>query len=99
MFQELAVKGVEIVYLTLHVGPGTFQPVREEDYSRHRLAPEYFSLPDDSAAAINRARAAGKRIVAVGTTSVRVLESQYQNGQVQPGEGYCDLFIYPGLPV
>ncbi len=96
VLQELAAKGVEIIYLTLHVGPGTFQPVREEDYSRHRLAPEYFSLSDESAAAINRARAAGKRIVAVGTTSVRVLESQYQNGQVRAGEGYCDLFIYPG---
>ncbi len=96
VFQELAGKGVEIVHLTLHVGPGTFQPVREEDYSRHRLAPEYFCLSDESAAAINRARRSGKRIVAVGTTSVRVLESQHQNGQVQPGEGYCNLFIYPG---
>jgi S-adenosylmethionine:tRNA ribosyltransferase-isomerase len=94
--QELESKGVEIIYLTLHVGPGTFQPVREEDYSRHRLAPEFFSLSPDSAKAINRAQAAGKNIVAVGTTSVRVLEFQYQNGQVQPGEGYCGLFIYPG---
>jgi S-adenosylmethionine:tRNA ribosyltransferase-isomerase len=96
VIQELAVKGVEIVYLTLHVGPGTFQPVREEDYSRHQLAPEYFSLSEESTAAINRARAAGKRIAAVGTTSVRVLESQYHKGQVRAGEGYCQLFIYPG---
>jgi S-adenosylmethionine:tRNA ribosyltransferase-isomerase len=96
VLQELTAKGVEIITLTLHVGPGTFQPVRVEDYSRHRLAPEYFSLSADSAAAINRARAQGKRIVAVGTTSVRVLESQCQDGQVRAGEGYCDLFIYPG---
>jgi S-adenosylmethionine:tRNA ribosyltransferase-isomerase len=96
VIQELAVKGVEIVYLTLHVGPGTFQPVREEDYSRHQLATEYFCLSEESAAAINRARTAGKRIAAVGTTSVRVLESQYQEGQVRAGEGYCHLFIYPG---
>jgi S-adenosylmethionine:tRNA ribosyltransferase-isomerase len=96
VLQELAAKGVEIIHLTLHVGPGTFQPVREEDYSRHRLAPEYFNLSADSAAAINRARDAGKKIVAVGTTSVRVLEAQYQDGQVRPGEGYCGLFIYPG---
>ncbi len=96
ILQELAAKGVEIIHLTLHVGPGTFQPVREEDYSRHRLAPEYFSLSAPSAAAINRARNAGKRIVAVGTTSVRVLESQYQDGEVRPGEGFCGLFIHPG---
>lgn len=96
VLRELTAKGVEIITHTLHVGPGTFQPVREEDYSRHRLAPEYFSLSADSAAAINQARAQGKRIVAVGTTSVRVLESQYQDGQVRAGEGYCGLFIYPG---
>jgi S-adenosylmethionine:tRNA ribosyltransferase-isomerase len=96
VLRELKARGVEIIYHTLHVGPGTFQPVREEDYSRHRLAPEYFSLSADSAAAINRARAVGKKIVAVGTTSVRVLESQYENGQVRAGEGYCGLFIYPG---
>ena len=96
VFRELEAKGVEIVYLTLHVGPGTFMPVRVEDYSRHRLWPEYFSLSAGSAAAINRARAAGKNIIAVGTTSVRVLESQYHDGQVRPGEGFCGLFIYPG---
>jgi S-adenosylmethionine:tRNA ribosyltransferase-isomerase len=96
VLQELQAKGVDIIPLTLHVGPGTFQPVREEGYSRHRLAPEYFSLSRDSAAAINRARVAGKKIVAVGTTSVRVLESQYQDGQVRPGEGFCGLFIHPG---
>lgn len=94
--RELEEKGVGIVPLTLHVGPGTFQPVRGEDYSQHRLAPEYFSLSKDSAQAINSARAAGKRILAVGTTSVRVLEAQYRDGAVQAGEGWCDLFIYPG---
>ncbi len=76
--------------------PAPFSPCREEDYSRHRLLPEYFSLSADSAAAINRARAAGKNIIAVGTTSVRVLEAQYHDGQVRPGEGFCGLFIYPG---
>ena len=96
VLRELAAKGVEIITLTLHVGPGTFQPVREEDYSRHRLAPEYFILPESSAAAINRARKAGKRITAVGTTSVRVLESQYQDGQVRAGEGYCGCSSTPG---
>lgn len=89
-------RGVEVVSLTLHVGPGTFQPVQEEDYTRHRLAPEYYQLSVESAARINRARASGKRIVAVGTTTVRVLESQGDEGVVRPGEGQCDLFIYPG---
>lgn len=96
VFQKLAAKGVEIIYLTLHVGPGTFQPVRKDDYSRHCLLPEYFSLSEKSAAAINEARQAGKRITAVGTTSVRVLESRYQDGEVRAGEGYCGLFIHPG---
>ncbi len=96
ILQELRQRGVTIVPLTLHVGPGTFQPVRVDDYTRHRLAPEYFFLSPESAAAINQARAAGKHILAVGTTCVRVLEHQYRQGIVHPGEGWCDLFIYPG---
>uniref|UniRef100_UPI00404B7059 tRNA preQ1(34) S-adenosylmethionine ribosyltransferase-isomerase QueA n=1 Tax=Desulfobacca sp. TaxID=2067990 RepID=UPI00404B7059 len=96
VLQDLAAKGVTVVPLTLHVGPGTFQPVREDDYTRHRLAPEYFSLSPESAATLNQALAAGKKIVAVGTTSVRVLESQYHDGQLHAGEGWCDLFIQPG---
>lgn len=96
VLQDLADHDVTIVPLTLHVGPGTFQPVRGDDYSQHRLAPEYFCLSAESAAAINRAKAAGRKIVAVGTTCVRVLESQYKDGVVQAGEGWCDLFIHPG---
>lgn len=96
VLQDLAARGVTIVPLTLHVGPGTFQPVRNDDYTRHRLAPENFSLSAESAAAINQARAVGKKILAVGTTCVRVLEYQYRQGAVQPGSGWCDLFIQPG---
>jgi S-adenosylmethionine:tRNA ribosyltransferase-isomerase len=96
VLDALAAKGVAIVPLTLHVGPGTFQPVRHEDYRQHRLAPEYFLLSPQSAAAINAAKAAGRRLVAVGTTCVRVLEGQYRQGAVQPGSGWCDLFIQPG---
>lgn len=96
VIQDLAAKGVPIIPLTLHVGPGTFQPVRDDDYSRHRLAAEFFSLSDESAAAINQAREAGKKIIAVGTTCVRVLEWQYRHGAVQPGSGWCDLYIQPG---
>ncbi len=75
VLQDLARRGVEIVRLTLHVGPGTFMPVRVEDYTRHRMLPEYFELSEAAAARLNAAKAAGKRLVAVGTTSVRVLES------------------------
>ncbi len=96
VLHDLTAKGVTVVPLTLHVGPGTFQPVREADYTRHRLAPEYFALSSESAAVLNQAKAAGKKIVAVGTTCVRVLESQYHNGALHPGEGWCDLFIHPG---
>jgi len=96
VLEALTSKGVRVVPLTLHVGPGTFQPVRHDDYTQHRLAPEYFILSPESAAAINAARAAGRRIVAVGTTCVRVLEWQYRQGSVRPGAGWCDLFIHPG---
>jgi len=85
-----------MVSLTLHVGPGTFQPVKQEDYTRHQLAPEYYQLSAEAAARINQARAAGKRLVAVGTTTVRVLESRTDQGVVKPGQGLCDLYIYPG---
>ncbi|MFP3866580.1 MAG: tRNA preQ1(34) S-adenosylmethionine ribosyltransferase-isomerase QueA [Desulfobacteraceae bacterium] len=89
-------QGVDMVSLTLHVGPGTFQPVKEENYTRHRLEPEYFELSGEAAARINQARAAGKQVLAVGTTTVRVLESQTDRGVVKPGQGLCDLYIYPG---
>lgn len=96
ILEALKVRGVEVVSLTLHVGPGTFKPVREEDYTRHQLGAEYYHLSEPAAARLNQARAAGKRIVAVGTTTVRVLESRMIQGRIQPGEGLCDLFIYPG---
>ena len=75
VLQDLEARGVEIVRLTLHVGPGTFMPVRHADYTRHRMLPEYFEFSEAAAARLNAAKAAGKRLVAVGTTSVRVLES------------------------
>ena len=89
-------RGVEIVRLTLHVGPGTFMPVRVEDYTRHRMLPEYFELSEAAAARLNAAKAAGKRLVAVGTTSVRVLESCASPQGFKAQQGWCDLFIYPG---
>jgi S-adenosylmethionine:tRNA ribosyltransferase-isomerase len=82
--------------VTLHVGAGTFLPVRVDDLSRHRMHPERGSIDAATAAAINAARAAGGRVVAVGTTSLRVLESASDGGTVRPFDGETDLFILPG---
>ncbi len=97
VLQELGRRGIEIVRLTLHVGPGTFMPVRVEDYTRHRMLPEYFELSMAAAASLNAAKTQGKRLVAVGTTSVRVLEYCASPTGFQAQQGWCDLFIYPGL--
>jgi len=96
VLEDLARRGVEIVRLTLHVGPGTFMPVRRADFTRHRMAPEYFELSAAAAARLNAAKAAGKRLAAVGTTSVRVLESCASPQGFKARQGWCDLFIYPG---
>jgi S-adenosylmethionine:tRNA ribosyltransferase-isomerase len=96
VFQDLAARGIEVVRLTLHVGPGTFMPVRRTDYTRHRLLPESFELSEAAAARLNAARARGKRLVAVGSTSVRVLESCASPQGFQAKQGWCGLYIYPG---
>lgn len=89
--------GVDIVTLTLHVGYGTFMPVRVDDIRRHRMHAERFQVPSAAADRINRARAEGGRVVAVGTTCVRTLEfSADDRGRIAAGSGNCDLFIYPG---
>jgi S-adenosylmethionine:tRNA ribosyltransferase-isomerase len=96
VLQELGRRGIEIVRLTLHVGPGTFMPVRLDDYTRHRLLPEYFELSRAAAARLNAARSQGKRLIAVGTTSVRVLEYCASPEGFKAQRGWCDLYIYPG---
>jgi S-adenosylmethionine:tRNA ribosyltransferase-isomerase len=96
VLEGLAREGVEIVSLTLHVGPGTFLPVRHSDYTRHRMLPEYFELSEAAAARLNAAKAAGKRLVAVGTTSARVLEHCAAPQGFKAQQGWCDLYIYPG---
>lgn len=88
----------EMVSVTLHVGLGTFSPVRHADYTKHRLEPEYFELPAATAARLNEARALGKRLVAVGTTTTRVLEFCARPEGFSPQQGWCDLYIYPGYP-
>ena len=89
--------GVEFAEVTLHVGPGTFLPVRSERVEAHRMHAERFQLPGATADAIRRTRSRGGRVVAVGTTVVRTLEaSAAEDGAVIAGRGSCDLFIYPG---
>ena len=93
----LRTKGVDLVHLTLHVGAGSFQPVRTQHLSRHRMHTEYYEIPEESAAAIARARARGGSVVAVGTTSMRALESAARRtGEVLPGPAETQLFILPG---
>ena len=89
-------KGVEIVPVLLHVGLGTFRPVRVENIEDHHMHTEYFEVTPEAAERVNAARARGGRIVAVGTTSVRTLESAARNGQLVPMRGDTDIFIKPG---
>jgi len=92
-------RGVEMAEVTLHVGLGTFQPVRVDRVEDHRLHRESYAISDDAAEKINRAMRAGRRVVAVGTTTVRTLEYaavRSGTGRVEPGGGEADIFIYPG---
>lgn len=96
LLERLKAKGVEIVEVLLHVGLGTFRPVKEEDISRHKMHSEFYSLSQDAARVINLAKDEGRRVVAVGTTSVRVLESaSSEDGRVAAGSGNTEIFIYP----
>lgn len=95
---RLREKGVDIAAVTLHVGYGTFVPVRVDDIRDHRMHEEWFSISAETADRVNRAKDEGRRVVAVGTTSIRTLEYAARNsGRLAPGTGRCDLFIYPGF--
>jgi len=97
LLERLEAKGVEFASVTLHVGPGTFQPVRADLIADHRMLPERYEVSRDAAGAVNRARTEGRRIIAVGTTSVRTIETAASSeGTVVPGEGASGLFIHPG---
>jgi S-adenosylmethionine:tRNA ribosyltransferase-isomerase len=94
---KLKTEGITVVPITLHVGYGTFSPVRVSDIRTHKMHSERFIIDDSSADCINTARKAGKRIIAVGTTCVRALEfAANDDGEIDSGSGSCDLFIYPG---
>jgi len=97
LLERIRSKGIEIVEITLHVGYGTFLPVRVEDIRQHRMHSERYDIGQDEAAAIGRAKMAGRRVIAVGTTCVRTLEhASGPGGNVRAGSGASDLFIYPG---
>ena len=96
LLQKVADKGVETAYVTLHVGAGTFQPVKADRIEDHVMHSEWIEVPPDVVEAVERTRARGGRVVAVGTTSVRSLETAAQSGKLQPFTGDTNIFIYPG---
>ncbi len=94
---QLEAKGVKLAYVTLHVGLGTFRPVKEENVLEHHMHSEHYQISRETADLINRTKAEGSRIVCVGTTSCRTIESAAdEEGIVHPGSGDTDIFIYPG---
>jgi S-adenosylmethionine:tRNA ribosyltransferase-isomerase len=96
LLDRVAAKGVNIAYVTLHVGAGTFQPVRVENLAEHNMHSEWYTIPQDTVDTVRAARAAGRDVVAVGTTSLRALESASQTGELVAGSGDTRLFITPG---
>ena len=96
MLQALRDKGVKIAYVTLHVGAGTFQPVRAKQIHEHMMHSEHYEIPQASVEVIAQAPASGGRVIAVGTTSLRALESAVQNGHLLAGAGETSIFITPG---
>ncbi len=97
LLEKLSAQGVKVVAVTLHIGPGTFMPVRREDVLSHKMEEEYFYLSSQSAEEINRVREAGGRVVCVGSTAARTLEAcSRSDGTIEPTSGTSNLFIYPG---
>ena len=98
LLEEIKAKGVHLVYLTLHVGLGTFRPVSVDNIEEHHMHSEFYRLTEEAAKQLNEVRQAGGRIVAVGTTSIRTLETigTKFNGEIQADSGWTDIFITPG---
>jgi S-adenosylmethionine:tRNA ribosyltransferase-isomerase len=98
LMEAIAAKGVETTFVTLHVGAGTFQPVRVEKLEDHHMHTEWLEVGQDVVDAVAACRARGGRVIAVGTTSVRSLESAARDGVLKPFSGDTDIFIFPGRP-
>ncbi len=98
MLDEIKAMGVNIAYVTLHVGLGTFRPVKEENVLDHKMHSEHYEMPEETARLISETKKNGGRVIAVGTTSCRTLESvaTFNNGEIKACDGFTDIFIYPG---
>ena len=95
--EKIEVKGVKIAHVTLHVGLGTFRPVKVDDVENHHMHSEFYVVEEEQAKIINETKAKGGRVISVGTTSCRTLESATdENGILQAKSGWTDIFIYPG---
>jgi len=96
LLQRIRESGISTVFITLHIGYGTFKPVTAEDVVSHHMDEEYYEIPHDAAEMINHALAEGRRVIAVGTSVTRALESSFRTDRIQAGSGSTSLFIYPG---
>lgn len=97
LMERIKAKGVNIAYVTLHVGLGTFRPVKVDDVTKHKMHSEHYEIPAETAELINLTKKNGGRVIAVGTTSCRTLESVASfYGEIKPCDGFTDIFIYPG---
>ncbi len=97
LLNDLKSKGINLCFITLHVGLGTFRPVKAEDISEHKMHSEWYHISEEAASLINRTKREGGRVICVGTTSCRTIESASDpEGKVTPGSGDTDIFIYPG---
>nr|WP_300884196.1 tRNA preQ1(34) S-adenosylmethionine ribosyltransferase-isomerase QueA [uncultured Schaedlerella sp.] len=97
LLQEIEKKGVDIARVTLHVGLGTFRPVKAEEITDHHMHSEFYQIQEEAAEKINRAKSGTGRVICVGTTSCRTVESAAdENGRIQAGSGWTEIFIYPG---
>ncbi|MBB3194949.1 tRNA preQ1(34) S-adenosylmethionine ribosyltransferase-isomerase QueA [Roseateles terrae] len=97
LLERLAARGIQTAHVTLHVGAGTFQPVRVDSLADHKMHSEWFQVPEETVAAIERCKAAGGRVTAVGTTTLRALESAAVGGALRAGARETDIFITPGF--
>lgn len=96
LMQEITEQGIDSVFVTLHVGAGTFQPVRVDNIEEHQMHSEYLEVSVDVCEKVKQCKARGGRVIAVGTTAVRCLETAAQAGELKPYQGETDIFIYPG---
>ncbi|MBZ0109731.1 MAG: tRNA preQ1(34) S-adenosylmethionine ribosyltransferase-isomerase QueA [Candidatus Scalindua rubra] len=95
LLREISCKGIKIVYITLHVGLGTFKPIHKEDFRQHTIHKEFYNISEETVSTINKAKSLGKKIIATGTSTCRVLETIAKNHTTEKSSGWTKLFIYP----